>query len=80
MTHHIVIILGYPDATKHHHGHALAEAYAEGARQAGHEIKTIAIAELDFPFIHRYEEFYEQEPLVLLKNARRSSAGLVTLC
>ncbi|MGD9000120.1 MAG: NAD(P)H-dependent oxidoreductase [Granulosicoccaceae bacterium] len=62
MRRHIVIIQGHPDATKHHYGHALAEAYAQGAQQAGHEVKTINVAELDFPLLRSYEEFYELAP------------------
>jgi len=57
MMHLIAIIQGHPDATKHHYGHALAEAYSNGARQARHEVNTVTTAELDFPFNHRYEEF-----------------------
>lgn len=45
-----------------HYGHALADAYAEGARASGHEVKTLTVASLQFPFIHSYEEFYEQPP------------------
>lgn len=62
MTRHIVIIQGHPDASKSHYGHALAEAYTKGAKQAGHEVKTITVAELDFPLIRRYEEFYDEAP------------------
>lgn len=62
MTRHILIIQGHPDATKQHFGHALAEAYARGAHHTGHELKTITVAALDFPFIHCYEEFYQQPP------------------
>ncbi|MGD8743507.1 MAG: NAD(P)H-dependent oxidoreductase, partial [Granulosicoccaceae bacterium] len=36
--------------------------YAHGARQGGHEVKTITVAALDFPLIRRYEEFYDEAP------------------
>jgi putative NADPH-quinone reductase len=62
MSRHILIIQGHPDASKSHYGHALAEAYAKGATQAGRKVKTITVAELDFPLIHRYEEFYDEAP------------------
>ena len=70
MTRHIVIIQGHPDASRQHYGHALAEAYASGAKQAGHEVKTITVAELDFPLLHRYEEFYQQEPPAVIQQCQ----------
>jgi putative NADPH-quinone reductase len=42
-----------------HFGHALADAYAAGARTAGHEIKCIEVAKLDFPLLRSSEEFYQ---------------------
>lgn len=54
----IVIIQGHPDPAGNHYGHALARAYARGATDAGHEIKQIAVAQLDFPLIRTYAEFY----------------------
>jgi putative NADPH-quinone reductase len=61
MTRHIVIIQGHPDSSKPHYCHALAEAYASGAAEAGHEVRIINVAEVDFPLLHTYEEFYEQD-------------------
>jgi len=57
----IVIIQGHPDSSKSHYCHALAEAYASGAEEAGHEVRTIRVADVDFPLLHTYEEFYEQD-------------------
>lgn len=70
MTRHILLIQGHPDATKQHFGHALAEAYAKGARQAGYEVNTITVAKLDFPLIHRYEEFYQQAPPAVIRQCQ----------
>jgi putative NADPH-quinone reductase len=47
MSKHTTIIQGHPDAK--HFGHALAEAYAQGATAAGHEIRQLRVAELDSP-------------------------------
>jgi putative NADPH-quinone reductase len=47
----ILIIQGHPDASATHFGHALAAAYADGARAAGHAVKTIEVARLDFPLL-----------------------------
>jgi putative NADPH-quinone reductase len=53
-----VIIQGHPDPAGSHYGHALARAYARGATEAGHEVKHIEVAQLDFPLIRTYDEFY----------------------
>lgn len=57
MSKHIVIIQGHPDSKQRHLGHALAEAYSEGAKEAGHEVRTITVGELDFPLLRSKEEW-----------------------
>lgn len=57
MSKHIVIIQGHPDSKRRHLGHALAEAYAEGAKEAGHEVMCITVGELDFPLLRSKEEW-----------------------
>ena len=47
----ILLIQGHPDALVPHLCHALADAYAAGAHEAGHEVRTINVAELDFPLL-----------------------------
>lgn len=47
----IGIIDGHPDGDPARFCHALAEAYADGARQAGHEVRELRLADLDFPFL-----------------------------
>jgi putative NADPH-quinone reductase len=47
----ILILQGHPDPIGHHLCETLALAYAEGAQQAGHAVRTIAIAGLDFPLL-----------------------------
>ncbi len=53
----ILIVQGHPDATTRHLGHALAEAYAEGARGAGHEVREVEVAKLDFPLLRSQAEW-----------------------
>ena len=48
---HILLIQGHPDNIQQHFCHALADAYAEGAATAGHEVRRIDIAALDFPLL-----------------------------
>ncbi len=58
----IVILQGHPDDSKPHLCHGLADAYAEGARDAGHEVHTIEITKLDFPLIRSEQDFSDREP------------------
>jgi putative NADPH-quinone reductase len=55
----ICIIQGHPTRGAQHFGHALAQAYADGALAAGHEVQTIAVAELDFPILRSKQEWDE---------------------
>ncbi len=61
-TRRILILQGHPDASARHLNHALADAYAEGARQAGHEVRVVEIARLDFPLL-RSQHAWEHTPL-----------------
>lgn len=47
----ITIIDGHPDPNGTRYVHALADAYAAGGEAAGHEVRRIEIAELDFPIL-----------------------------
>ncbi|QRF63119.1 NAD(P)H-dependent oxidoreductase (plasmid) [Variovorax paradoxus] len=51
MPRRILLLQGHPDTSATHFGHSLAEACARGARAAGHEIRIIHVAELDFPLL-----------------------------
>jgi putative NADPH-quinone reductase len=53
----IAIIQGHPDPAGHHLLHAMADAYADGAIVAGHQVRRIDIARLDFPLLRSQAEF-----------------------
>ncbi|WP_114973936.1 NAD(P)H-dependent oxidoreductase [Rhodoferax ferrireducens] len=55
----IVLIQGHPDAVTRHLGHALEDAYAHGAEAAGHEVRRIAVAQLDFPLLRSQQAWQE---------------------
>jgi putative NADPH-quinone reductase len=55
----IAIIQGHPDPAGGHFGHALADAYAEAATAAGHEVRRIAIAQLDFPLLRTQPDWQD---------------------
>jgi putative NADPH-quinone reductase len=53
----IVIIQGHPDAAGGHLCHALADAYAKGCAEAGHEVERIEVAQLEFPVLRTLTDF-----------------------
>ena len=62
MSTQITIIQGHPDPEGGHLCHALAQAYAEGAREAGHELRTVDVAKIQFPLL-RSAHAWQHEPL-----------------
>ena len=72
MTTRIAIIQGHPDATSRHLCHALADAYAEGAREAGAEVRMLDVARrrLDFPLLRSQVAFEEGALSASLKPAQ----------
>lgn len=55
----ILLIEGHPDAAAKHLNHALADAYAEGASAAGHELRRVVVAALDFPLVKTADEWQQ---------------------
>jgi putative NADPH-quinone reductase len=55
----IVLIQGHPDVVSRHLGHALEDAYAQGAEAAGHEVRRIPVAALDFPLLRSQQAWEE---------------------
>ncbi len=56
------MLQGHPDAQPGHLAHALALAYAEAARAAGHQVFELAVGAIDFPLL-RSKRAWESEPL-----------------
>jgi len=72
MTRHIAIIQGHPDPEGGHYGHALADAYAKGAGEAGHKVSRIEVAAHDFPLLRSFKEFESGEVPEDLLSARQA--------
>jgi putative NADPH-quinone reductase len=53
----ILLIQGHPDCNTRHLCHALAQAYGDGARGAGHEVETVEPALIDFPLLRSAEDW-----------------------
>lgn len=57
MAKRIVIIQGHPDQAGKHLLNALADAYAQGATSAGHDVRRVEVANLDFPLLRTQSDF-----------------------
>jgi putative NADPH-quinone reductase len=53
----ILLIQGHPDSGRQHFCHALEESYVRGATAAGHEVKRINVAKLEFPILRSQHEW-----------------------
>ncbi|MDY6983350.1 MAG: NAD(P)H-dependent oxidoreductase [Pseudomonadota bacterium] len=58
----ILIVNGNPDRGAPRFSDALVDAYATAARNAGHVVETIRIAELDFPVLRSKENWESAVP------------------
>jgi putative NADPH-quinone reductase len=67
---HVLLIQGHPDPAGGHFGHALAEACAEGAIAAGHSVRRVEIAQLEFPLLRSQAEWAQGSLPPALKPAQ----------
>ena len=72
MGQNITLIQGHPDPADQHFGHALAEAYAQGARDAGHDVQIITVAQLDFPLLRSQQDWTDGNVPESLRSAQDS--------
>lgn len=78
----ITIIEGHPDPDAGRFHYALSEAYDQGARQAGHEVRHVRLSALDFPLLrskHEWEEGALPAALTDAQEALRWADHLVIL-
>jgi putative NADPH-quinone reductase len=66
----IVVLDGHPDADRHRFVHALADSYADGAKGAGHKVRRIELARLDFPLLRSAAEWTDGALPRALKRAQ----------
>src|SRR5688572_4133361 len=57
MSKHILVIDGHPDPSSGHYVHALAQEYCNGAKERGHELRTIVVSQVEFPLLRKNEDF-----------------------
>jgi putative NADPH-quinone reductase len=52
----ISVIQGHPDSRGGHFCHALADAYARGAHEAGHTVRVVDVGTLEFPLLRSRQD------------------------
>lgn len=70
MAKHIAIFQGHPDSTVRHFCHALADEYAKGAEDGGHDVMRIDVATLDFPLLRTKQDFERGRPPEAIKRVQ----------
>jgi putative NADPH-quinone reductase len=66
----VLLIQGHPDACHAHLCGALEQAYEEGALAAGHEVRHIRVAALDFPLLKSQAEWEHGQLPASLQSAQ----------
>lgn len=74
MSRRILVIVGHPDGNPKRLCRALADSYAEGAEAAGHQVRRIDLADLDFPLLRTTDEFQNGHIPPALKDAAEKIA------
>ncbi len=67
----IVVIDGHPDPHADRFMHALAKSYCDGARSAGHELRTILVSKLEFPLLRTAADFQSGEPVEVIRRCQK---------
>lgn len=70
----IAIIQGHPAPDANHFCHALAEAYAQGAMNGGHEVRLIPVAQLDFPLLRSKSDWENGSQPAAIAEAQQTLA------
>lgn len=82
MSARILIVQGHPDIARMHMCRTLAQAYAEGAAKAGHEVELVEPARLVFPLLGSAAEWRHGTPpprLVAAQDSIRRANHIVLL-
>lgn len=79
---HILVLQGHPDPAGGHLCHALAQAYADGAREAGHRVTVLDVAGLEFPLLRSQADWQHGELPASLRPAQQAigQATHLVLC
>ena len=80
MVRRITVIQGHPDSSSHHLLHAMADAYAESATAAGHEVRRIEVAKIEFPLLRTQVDFETGDLPLVWRKRGMTCAGRSTGC
>jgi putative NADPH-quinone reductase len=70
----IALVQGHPDPKGGHYCHALAEAYAQAAKDVGHEVRVIDVAALQFDLLVNSREWESESPPAAIRAAQETLA------
>lgn len=70
----IALIEGHPDPDPARYSRALADAYAAGAVSGRHEVRRIAVANLDFPLLRTRTQWAEEPAPAAIAQAQETIA------
>lgn len=70
MVKRILIIDGHPDPAGERLGHALAEAYREGAESSRHEVMALRVADLEFSLLRTQADYEHGEPVQAIRHCQ----------
>jgi len=70
MLKNIAIVQGHPDPSKERFGRALQAAYEDGARGAGHDVRVIDVATLDFALLRTKADWEKAPPPPAIREAQ----------
>ena len=62
MSRRVLVLNGHPDPAHRGLCQALADAYADGARDAGHDVRRLDVATLDFALLRSQASFETEAP------------------
>jgi putative NADPH-quinone reductase len=68
------IVQGHPDPSEGRLNRALATRYAEAALAAGHEVRYVDVARMDFPLLRSARDFNDGAPPAGIQEAQRDIA------
>ncbi len=70
MSKQILVINGHPHADGEHLCHTLADSYVQAARGAGHDVRQLAVAKIDFPLLRDPEDFEHGTPPAVIADVQ----------
>jgi putative NADPH-quinone reductase len=68
----VLLIDGHPDQREERFIHVLARHYASGAQQAGHAVRILRVASMQFPLLAQAEDFRDGQAPAPIREAQQA--------